>query len=69
MMAYYGSDRAQGAVEGKRVGPTGIPRRAGRLSGYKAVGFVVGVVLLPLPTILYPCRNPQGMGVGANIVG
>ena len=37
----HGGKMGQEAVGWKRVGPTGIHRRAGRLSGYKAVWFVV----------------------------
>ena len=69
MMAHCGSDRAQGAVEGKWVDRSEYCAEPAGLSDYKAVGFMVGVGLHPLPTVLYPCRNPQGMGVGANILG
>ena len=30
------------------------------------LGYMERVVLLPLPTILYPCRDPQGMRVRAD---
>ena len=62
----HGGKMGQRAVGWIRVGPTGIPCRAGRVSGYIAVGFMVGVGLHPLPTILYPCRDPQGMRVRAD---
>ena len=32
------------------------------------LGCVERVELNPLPTILYPCRDPQGMGIRAYIL-